>query len=101
MTAFRLLTIAALVHAVAGCALIYRAPAVDVNNDPPNAIASLPGLDETAADRIVAGRPYWKKWQLVERHLLTASQYARVRDELYVGSPAIPEYLNPVPPVTW
>jgi DNA uptake protein ComE-like DNA-binding protein len=89
----------ALVVTVLGCAV--RPPALDVNNASTGALAGVPGLDEVDAGRIVAGRPYWKKHELVERRVLTTQQYERVEDRLYVGSPAMPEYFRSVPPVTW
>ena len=101
MTSLRLVTIATLLYAASGCAVIQGRGAVDLNNDPPSAIANLPGLDETAAERVVAGRPYWKKNEVVDRHVLSTSQYEQVQDRLYVGKPAMPEYLRPVSPATW
>jgi hypothetical protein len=58
-------------------------------------------LDDIIPEHIIAGRPYWRKHQLVERKVLTESEYRQVEARLYVGPPAIPEYMHPVPPVTW
>ena len=95
------LVLALLVLGVGGCALVRHAPGVDVNNDPPGAIARLAGLDEPAADRVVAGRPYWKKHDLLDRQVLSETEYAAVQDRLYIGPPGMPEYMRPVPPVSW
>ena len=96
-----MLVLAVLVLGVGACGLVHHAPGIDVNNDPPGAIARVAGLEEPAADRWVAARPYWRKHDLVERHVLSESEYAAVQDRLYLGPPAMPEYMKPVPPVSW
>ena len=83
------------------CGLVHHTPGVDLNNDPPGRIARVIGLDEPAADRVVAARPYWKKHDLVDRQVLSESEYAAVQDRLYIGPPGMPEYMRPVPPVSW
>jgi len=97
----RLIAIGAAALLLTSCALWHASPKLDVNNAPETRIAALPGVDPADADRIVANRPYWKRQDLVDRGVLTARQYRQVEPLVYVGPPAMPEYLRPVPPVTW
>jgi hypothetical protein len=98
---FDILVLAGVMLGASACALVRHAPGVDVNNDSPGAIARATGLDEPAADRMVAARPYWEKHDLLVRRVLSESQYAAVQDRLYIGPPGMPEYMKPVPPVSW
>jgi DNA uptake protein ComE-like DNA-binding protein len=94
----RILVAAILVLATACAAR--RAPGLDLNSAPAAALAQLPGLSEEDAHRIVARRPYYVKSDLLQRKVVSESQYRAVEDRLYVGPPGIPEYMSPVPPVT-
>ncbi len=59
--------------------------AVDLNKASKQDLASLPGLDEHKADRIVAERPFANTHQLVSRRILTEEEYSRVQDRVVVG----------------
>ena len=98
---FEVLVLAGFMLGASACAFVHHTPGVDVNNDPPGKIARLTGLDEPAADRVVAARPYWEKHDLLVRRVLSESQYAAVQDRLYIGPPGMPEYMKQVPPVSW
>jgi len=86
---------------VAGCSVVRvgEPAAVDVNRADRAALARLPGLDPDDADRVIAGRPYAAKDDLLRRHVLTARQYDAVADRLVVGPPGMPDYLRAVPPM--
>ena len=58
---------------------------VDLNKAPKGDLASLPGMDDRKADRIVAERPFANTHQLVTRHILTEDEYSRVQDRVVVG----------------
>ena len=57
---------------------------VDLNKAPKQDLASLPGLDEHKADRIVAERPFANTHQLVTRHILTEDEYSAIQDRVVV-----------------
>ena len=87
-----------LVVGVAGC--LARVPAsVDVNTAGAARIAALPGVDGAAAARIVGGRPYWAKDDLVRRGIVDPTTYAAIADRILVGPPATPPWLAAVPPM--
>ncbi len=52
---------------------------VDINTAPEADIASV-GIDRPLAKKIVEGRPYRNKRDLVTRQLLTKEQYDKVKD---------------------
>jgi DNA uptake protein ComE-like DNA-binding protein len=62
-----------------------RKRSVDLNKAPKEDLASLPGLDEHKADRIVAERPFANTHQLVTRHILTEDEYSAVQDRVVIG----------------
>jgi len=56
-----------------------KAPAaaklVDINSASKQDLAKLPGVSETDADKIIAGRPYGSKAHLQTRNILSADTY--------------------------
>ena len=85
-----------------GCSAVrlgHEANAVDVNHADAAALAGLPGLGPADADRIVAGRPYAAKEDLLRRHILDPHQYDAVDRYVFVGPPGMPDYLRDVPPL--
>lgn len=52
---------------------------VDINTASKEDLAKLPGISEDAADKIIAGRPYKSKVDLVKNKILTAAQYSKIR----------------------
>jgi len=76
---------------VPACGLIHRhrelaAPRpVDLNAASRDAIEKLPGITPSMARRIVEGRPYEDPHDLVERRILTESEFRRVVDLVTVG----------------
>jgi DNA uptake protein ComE-like DNA-binding protein len=55
---------------------------VDVNTaSKADLVASL-GIDETAAQKIIDGRPYARKSELVSKKILPAATYAKVRNKI-------------------
>jgi len=74
------------------CAL--RPPAPDINHATPKQLATVPGITREDAERIVAGRPYFSKDDLVRRQVLTPEQYSRAAEHLSIGPPGEPDYLE-------
>lgn len=57
---------------------------VDLNRASREELASLPGIDDHKAERIVAERPYANPHQLVSRHVLLEEEYSRIQDRVTV-----------------
>ena len=45
---------------------------------------SLPGIDDAAADRIIAGRPYSSEHELLERQIVSREEYNKIADSITV-----------------
>jgi DNA uptake protein ComE-like DNA-binding protein len=58
---------------------------VDLNRASREELASLPGMDDRKADRVIAERPYANSHQLVSRHVLTGDEYSRIEDRVTVA----------------
>ncbi len=55
---------------------------LDLNSVAEKHLVELPGIDETMAEKIVAGRPYKRKDELVRREILTEAQYERIKEQI-------------------
>lgn len=59
-----------------------RADLIDINTASVEQLQAIPGLGEVYAKRIVAGRPYYAKNQLVRRGILPQDVYDKVKDKI-------------------
>jgi competence protein ComEA len=59
---------------------------LDINSAPEADLVAL-GIDKTAAKKIIEGRPYRNKRELVSRQLLTTEQYDKVKDHIVAKQP--------------
>ena len=59
---------------------------LDINSAPEADLVAL-GIDKAAAKKIVEGRPYRNKRELVSRQLLTTEQYDKVKDHIVAKQP--------------
>ncbi len=59
-----------------------QAPPLDLNTATPAQLLALPGMGQVYVNRIVAGRPYTAKNQLVTRGVLPEAAYLRIRDRI-------------------
>jgi competence protein ComEA len=55
---------------------------VDVNSATKEELATLPGIGDATAQKIVDGRPYKTKRDLVTKNILTKNEYDKVKDQL-------------------
>jgi DNA uptake protein ComE-like DNA-binding protein len=63
-----------------------NASIVDINSAPEADIAAI-GIDRPVAKKIVEGRPYRSKRDLVTRQLLTLEQYNKIKDVIVAKQP--------------
>ncbi len=59
---------------------------VDINSAPEAEIVGV-GIDKAVAKKIVDGRPYRNKRDLMTRQLLTKDQYEKVKDSIVAKQP--------------
>jgi len=55
---------------------------LDLNTADADELASLPGIGHSDAKRIISGRPYRDRRELVSRKILTEAQYDRIREHV-------------------
>lgn len=58
---------------------------IDLNRASRADLASLPGMDDRKANRVIAERPYASAHQLVTRHVLSEDEYSRIEDRVTVA----------------
>lgn len=55
---------------------------VDLNNASKEDLTKVPGLTDDLADKIIAGRPYTSKGQLVSKKVLTKQEYKAIKSHV-------------------
>lgn len=53
---------------------------IDINSATKDQLDSLPGIGEKYAEKIIAGRPYARKDQLVSKKIIPQSTYDKIKD---------------------
>ena len=59
-----------------------KPPMVDINKATEAELEALPGIGKALAPKIVAGRPYAKKSELVSKKILTQATYDKVKGHI-------------------
>lgn len=55
---------------------------INVNRSSAEDLKSLPGIDDAAAQRIIAHRPYTDSYDLVKRHIITKEVYDHIAGKI-------------------
>jgi DNA uptake protein ComE-like DNA-binding protein len=57
---------------------------LDLNHASKSQLTALPGIDDAAADRILAGRPYTSEHELLDKRIISREQYNKIADSVTV-----------------
>jgi len=60
---------------------------VDINSAKKEELKTLPGISDTLADKIIAGRPYGSKAWLVSRNIIDSAVYEGLKQQVIAKQP--------------
>jgi competence protein ComEA len=60
---------------------------LDINTATPDQLKALPGIGDAYTKRIIDGRPYTAKNQLLTRGILPAATYNKIKDQIIANRP--------------
>jgi competence protein ComEA len=60
---------------------------LDINTATPDQLKALPGIGDAYTKRIIDGRPYTAKNQLLTRGVLPAATYDKIKDQIIASRP--------------
>jgi competence protein ComEA len=64
-----------------------KAGLLDVNSASESELKAIPGVGDTYAKKIIAGRPYTKKDQLKSKKIIPAGLYDKIKDKIVAKQP--------------
>ena len=59
-------------------------PKVDINSASKEDLMKLPGVTDAIADKMIAGRPFASRAELLSKKILTPAEYAKIRAKVVV-----------------
>ncbi len=63
---------------------------IDINSASKDDLMKLEGVGDVTADKIIAGRPYKTKTELLNRKIVNKATYAKISDKLVAHAPKKP-----------
>lgn len=60
---------------------------LDINTATPDQLKAFPGIGDAYAKRIIDGRPYTAKNQLLTRGILPSATYNKIKDQIIASKP--------------
>ena len=90
LLAFVLLPAAGVVRANADAALAPQAAAadkLDINSATADQLKALPGIGDAYSQKIIAGRPYRTKLDLVGKKIVPQATYDKIKDQIIAKQP--------------
>jgi competence protein ComEA len=70
-----------------GTSAVPKAGLVDINTATAAELKGLPGVSDADSTKIIQGRPYADKNQLVSRHVVSEATYAKIKDHVIAKQP--------------
>jgi DNA uptake protein ComE-like DNA-binding protein len=68
-------------------AAVPRAGLVDLNTATAAELKGLPGITDSDSAKIIRGRPYAEKSQLISRHVVSEATYDKIKDHVVAKQP--------------